>query len=328
MRGTITRTLVAATAAGLTSLGAVASGAAAAVGGAPSPPSGGTPIPTNANCIINVPPCGMAGYQASGRDFRYAHAVITVPDYGGRVVAPVTENGPAWNGPAVPGDTDLDPTFYMALDDSADTASDYARVGIRPCSIGVSCPAGDTSGWEAFAKIVVNPGIAIGIGDSVRTDTPYSIPGITYPIPAAAEGTGIFVSVYLTAAGNSVHTLIMVPATTTTPGATYNDTFPVNGPVYTAAQALVDWTNVTGKPQPAVPVTNVRVTQFGQGGFSTLGGQQGTFTGPWALQVVEATAHGTLPPAGTVIAQPSYLWTDHHSPGGLRRDAFGVWLYS
>src|ERR1700733_13775782 len=100
MRGTITRTLVAATAAGVTILGAAPSGAVTAAGGGMPAPSGGTPIPTNANCVINVPPCGMAGYQASGRDFRYAHAVITVPDYGGRVVIPVTENGPAWNGPA------------------------------------------------------------------------------------------------------------------------------------------------------------------------------------------------------------------------------------
>src|ERR1035438_203554 len=157
MRGRVTRAFWAAAAPSVTILGAAPGAASAASGGGTMvAPPGGTPIPTNANCIINVPPCGMAGYQASGRDFRYAHAVITVPDYGGRVVAPVTENGPAWNGPAVPGDTDLDPTFYMALDDSADTASDYARVGIRPCSIGVSCPAGDTSGWEAFAKIVVN----------------------------------------------------------------------------------------------------------------------------------------------------------------------------
>jgi hypothetical protein len=327
MRGTITRTLVAAAAAGATILGAAAPGVAAATGGGMSAPSGGTPIPTNANCVINVPPCGMAGYQGSGRDFRYAHAVITVPAYGGRVVVPTTENGPARNGPSTPGYTDLDPTFYMALDDSTDTASDYARVGIRPCSIGVSCPAGDTSGWAAFTQIVVNPGVALGIGDSVRTDGTGPGPGAKHPIPAEVEGKGIFVSVYLTPTGNSVHTLIIVPATTTTPGATYNDTFPVNGPVYTAAQALVDWTNVTGKPQPAVPTAAVRDTQFGQGGFTTLGGQRGTFTGPWALQAVEATTNGLLPPAGTVIARPSYLWTDRRSFGGLRGDAFGVWRF-
>lgn len=334
MRGRVTRTLVAATAAGVTILGTAASGAAA-VGGAPSAPSGGTPIPTNANCVLNVPPCGMAGYQASGRDFRYAHAVITVPAYGGRVVVPVIEHGPARDGApnpgnidldGAPGNTDLDPTFYLALDDSTDTASDYARVGIRPCSTGLSCPAGDTSGWAAFAQVVVNKSTA-PIGGPMRADVPYSIPGDNHPIPAEVEGKGIFVSVYLTPTGNSVHTLIIVPATTTTPQATYNDTFPVNGPVYTAAQALVDWTNVTGKPQPAVPATNVRVTQFGQGGFTTLGGQPGTFSGRWALQPVEATTDGTRPPGGTVIAQPSYLWTDRHSPGGQRGDAFGVWLY-
>jgi hypothetical protein len=323
MRGRVTRTFCVAVAAGVTILGAAAPGAAAAVGGAPSAPSGGTPIPTNANCVINVPPCGMAGYQASGRDFRYAQAVITVPAHAVAVTAVPDVECDGCGGSFV------DPTLYMALDDSTDTASDYARVGIQSCGVDTpaDCPDGDTGGWEAFAQVVVSGGTPVGGSDSVRAGARYSIPGVAHPIPADAEGRGTFVSVYLTPAGNSVHTLIMVPATTTTPGATYNDTFPVNGPVYTTAQALEDWTDVGDRPAPPVPAALIRDTQFGQGGFTTLGGQRGTFTGPWALQAVEATSDGTLPPAGTVIAQPSYLWTDHHSPGGLRGDAFGVWRF-
>jgi hypothetical protein len=322
MRGAITRALCAAAVAGVTLLGA-ASAATGAVSGGISAPSGGTPIPTNANCLTGVPPCGMAGYQASGRDFRYAQAVITLPAH---AVAVTAEPDVACDGC---GGSYVDPTFYVALDDSTETASDYARVGIQSCGVAtpVDCPDGDTSGWEAFAQVVVNGGTPVGVTDSVRAGARYSIPGATHPIPAEAEGTGIFVSVYLTSAGNSVHTLIVVPATTTTPGATYNDTFAVSGPVYTAAQALEDWTDMASRPAPAVPTAAVRDTQFGQGGFTTLGGQRGTFSGPWALQAVEATTDGTLPPAGTVIAQPSYLWTDHHSPGGLRGDAFGVWRF-
>ena len=324
MRGTITRALCAAAVAGVTVLAAAAPGtAAAAVGGGMSVPSGGTPIPTNANCLTGVPPCGMAGYQASGRDFRYAQAVITVP---APPVGVVGVPDVACDGC---GGSFADPTFYVALDDSTGTASDYARVGIQSCGYAtpVDCPDGNPNGWEAFAQVVVNGGTAPGVRDSVRADTPYSIPGVTHPIPAAAEGTGIFVSAYLTPTGNSVHTLIVVPATTATSGATYNDTFAVSGPVYTAAQALEDWTDMASRPAPAVPTATVRDTQFGQGEFTTLGGQRGTFTGPWTLQAVEATTDGTLPPAGTVIAQPSYLWTDHHSPGGLRGDAFGVWRF-
>lgn len=332
MRGVVTRTLVAAAAASVTLLGAAAPGAAAAVGSQMAAPSDGTPIPTNANCLTDAPPCGMAGYQASGRDFRYAQAVITVPAHAvGVVGAPDV----ACDGC---GGSFADPMFYVALDDSTGTASDYARVGIQSCGYAtpVDCPDGNPSGWEAFARVVVNGGTGPGVRDSVRADAPYSIPGVVHPIPAVAEGTGIFVSAYLTPAGNSVHTVIVVPPTTVTSGgittttseATYKDTFAVSGPEYTTAQALEDWTNVASRPAPAVPAAPVRETQFGQGGFTTLGGQRGTFTGPWTLQTVEATTNGLLPPAGTVIARPSYLWTDSRSFGGLRGDAFGVWRFS
>src|ERR1035438_413819 len=324
MRGRVTRAFWAAAAPSVTILGAAPGAASAASGGGTMvAPPGGTPIPTNANCVINVPPCGMAGYQASGRDFRYAQAVITVP------APPVGVTGVPDVACDGCGGSFANPAFYVALDDSTDTASDYTRVGIQSCGYAtpVDCPDGNPNGWEAFAQVVVNGGTAPGVRDSVRADAPYSIPGVTHPIPAAAEGTGIFVSAYLTPTGNSVHTLIVVPATTATSGATYNDTFAVSGPVYTMAQALEDWTDMASRPAPAVPTATVRDTQFGQGEFTTLGGQRGTFTGPWTLQAVEATTDGTLPPAGTVIAQPSYLWTDHHSPGGLRGDAFGVWRF-
>ncbi len=324
MRGRVIRTFCAAVAAGATILGAApVPGAVAAVGGGMPALSGGTPIPTNANCVINVPPCGMAGYQATGRAFRYAQAVITVP---APAVGVTGAPDVACDGC---GGSFVAPAFYVALDDSTVTASDYARVGIQSCGYAapVDCPDGNPNGWEAFAQVVVNGGTAPSVSDSVRADAPYSIPGVTHPIPAAAEGTGIFVSAYLAPTGNSVHTLIVVPATTATPGATYNDTFAVSGPVYTAVEALEDWTDMASRPAPAVPTAAVRDTQFGQGGFTTLGGLRGTFTGPWALQAVEATTDGTLPPAGTVIARPSYLWTDHHSPGGLRGDAFGVWRF-
>ena len=47
--------------------------------------------------------------QASGRDFRYAQALIRVPDQ-----------------PCLPGM----PSFYVALDDAADASHDYTRAGV------------------------------------------------------------------------------------------------------------------------------------------------------------------------------------------------------
>jgi hypothetical protein len=71
----------------------------------------------------------------------------------------------------------------------------------------------------------------------------------------------------------------------------------------------------------------VRDTQFFQGRFTTANGQQGTFAGPWTLNAYEATSNGTLPPTGSLIAQPSYLWNDQHGLNGLGQDAFGVWRF-
>jgi hypothetical protein len=42
---------------------------------------------------------------------------------------------------------------------------------------------------------------------------------------------------------------------------------------------------------------------------------------------VDATSNGSLPPAGTVIAQPSFLWNDGSGFKGMGGDAFGVWRY-
>jgi hypothetical protein len=308
MRNRITRALFTAAAAGatITTLGfAVASPAGAATAGKYFTPSGGPQYTTDANCTVTsvtgtytTSDCGKAGYVASGRDFRYAQAVITVPDHTGSVTT--------------------DPALYVALDASA-ANNDFARVGVEPCTTGIggTCPVGDTSGWEAFVDID-EPGTS---GYSAFAS-----------LSAATEGDGVFVSVYFNQAGNSVHVVVTPPS-----GTVINDTYSVNGPVYTDAQALADWTTATTKPAPAPPSSDkVRDTQFLQGRFTTLNGQQGTFYGPWALNAVEATSNGQCPPnsdcigttgTGTLIAQPSYLWTDNSSLNGMFGDAFGIWRY-
>jgi hypothetical protein len=330
MRGRIKRALFTAVAAGatITSAGLAAAGPAAAAGHGVKvfTPSGGTPIPTNANCPLTPPispphttprtppapstSCARAGYQASGRDFRFAQALITVPDH--------------------PGSTDTgDPVLYVALDNSGNspgiTDYQYVRVGIAPCPQGVAgvfivpggtvtCPttvAGNTSNWVAFAATA-----AAGAPPTVTVQ----------PLSNAVMGDGILVSAYLAPNGNAVNTVIQLPD-----GTTYNNTFPVTGPVYTRAQALADWTtaveNGASKPQPRVPASKVRVSQFFQGRFTTLSGQGGTFAGPWTLNALEATSNGTLPPTGTLMTQPSYLWNDQKGLNGLGQDAFGVWSY-
>jgi hypothetical protein len=296
----ITNAFFAAAAAGatITTLGLAASPAGAAASGThylhftPSAPETGT----DANCTTLLESgstgtwtsadCGKVGYVATGRNFRYASAIIKVPTIASAATSVIT-------GPAA----------YVALDASASNP-DYAEVGIKPD------PDADGS-WVAFYDI----------------EEPGS-PGITHTValsPALA-GDGVLVSVYLNAAGNSVHVQATVPSTTL---GLINQTISVTGPVYTDAQAFADWTGAAEDaiPAPAVPLAKTRVTQFFQGRFTTLSGSQGTFKGPWTLTAVDATTNGSVEPLGTLIGQPSFLWNDGSSFNSLGNDAFGVWLY-
>jgi hypothetical protein len=332
MRNRITRALFTAAAAGatITTLGfAVASPAGAATAGKYFTPSGGPQFPTDANCTYTGTPsdaCGMAGYVASGRDFRFAQAQITVPDHSNVDTA-----------------TSTDPAMYVALDNSSNATYEYARVGIAPCPTAAAawdivpnqatptdCATltGNTSGWVVFAAV----------------DEPTGPPTIDVnALAAATEGDGILVSAYLEPTGNSVHFVVTLPD-----GTTINHQIDVSGPTYTAAQALADWTIAHENgvaTAPVTPTSKIRDTQFFQGRFTTLNGTRGTFDGPWQLNAIEATSNGQCPPnsdcvgpgpgTGTLIAQPSYLWTDlDAAAAGFGRgaparssDAFGVWRY-
>jgi hypothetical protein len=316
MRKRITRALFTAAAAGvtITTLGyAAASPAGAAAAKHPRyfTPNG-TVVATNAQCTVHPLPsdaCSMAGYQASGRDFRFAQALITVPNHVGN---------------AQPTSGEADPSLYVALDDSSSNTYEYARVGISPCTdtddlvipgttfatAGLTaCPA---SGWVIFDAVVqptTGPTISVA------------------PLSVALLGDGILVNAYLSPNGNEVDTTVKLPNATV-----IQHVISVNGPTYGHAQALADWTTALENdeaipPQPAVPPAKIRDTQFFQGRFTTLSGVQGTFNGPWTLTAYEATSNGTLPPTGTLIGQPSYLWNDGNGVGGQGDDAFGVWRF-
>lgn len=316
MRRRITKAFFATAAAGatITTLGLAASPAGAAstghhkVGFTPT----GTLVGTNANCsitTITLPSdnCGRAGYQASGRTFRFAQALIDVPNHAGSIVSPA------------------DPSLYVSLDNSATNTYQYTRVGIAPCpasAVGIfivpgasiTCPtlvAGNTSNWVVF----------------VATADAGGPPTLTvHPLANTAMGDGVLVSAYLVPTGNAVQTTITLPD-----GTTFNNSFPVTGPVYTKAQALADWTtaieNGAAAPEPAVPSAKVRDTQFFQGRFTTTNGARGTFNGPWTVSALEATSNGSLPPTGALIGQPSYLWNDGSGFNGQGDDAFGVWRF-
>jgi len=326
MRRRITKAFFATAAAGatITTLGlAAASPAGAAASGRHHHftgmhfnPSGGTPIPTAANCVLSTVPvpsdnCAMSGYQGSGRNFRFAQALITVPNH-----AAVTDPDSATIEP--------DPELYVALDDSSSNTYEFARVGIAPCPSGgtadiipdqgsaTSCPT-SSSNWVAFSAV----------------QQPTGTPTIDVTaLSSAVEGDGILVNAYLEPTGNAVH------FTTTLPdGTVINNQVDVAGPVYTKAQALGDWTTAVlngGTDDPAmpdVPAAKIRDTQFFQGRFTTASGVRGTFSGPWTLNALEATSNGTLPPSGTLIGQPSYLWNDGSGWNGMGSDAFGLWRF-
>jgi hypothetical protein len=323
MRRRITKAFFATAAAGatITTLGfAAASPAGAAAGGmhfTPSAPEVATSSHGNGlagnlnNCGASTAAiitgtwsstdCGKAGYVATGRNFRFASALVTVPNHTGSVAT--------------------DPTMYVALDASG-VNPDFARAGVRPCTIFVpsssrkavrnafpvvNCPVGDTSGWEAFAMVNESGVVTVG----------------TVAISPSVMGDGVFVSVYLVPTGNSVHIVVTPPS-----GAVLNNTYAVSGPVYTDAQAFADWTTDTTQPAPVPPVDDkFRDTQFFQGRFTTSSGAQGTFQGPWTLTAVDATSNGSLPPSGTLTAQPSFLWNDGSGFHSMGDDAFGVWRF-
>ena len=225
MRRRITKAFFAAAAAGatITALGLAASPAGAASTHAKGFTPTGTIVGTNANCpilpsgVITLPAdnCGKVGYVASGRTFRFAQALIDVPNHLGVKTT--------------------DAAYYVALDNSGTNTWQYTRVGIAPCPAGstafivpgvsITCPttvAGNTAGWVAF----------VATADAGVTPTV-----VVHPLANAFMGDGILVNAYLVPTGNSVQTTITLPN-----GTTFNNTIPITGPVYTKAQAVADWT--------------------------------------------------------------------------------------
>ncbi len=183
MRRRITRTLFAAAAAGVTvsTLGFTAGGAAsAAVSSKAQPTTIGTTIATTS----------QAGYQASGRDFRYISSTMTVPDTSFL--------------------TGIYPQEYIQLSNGSLTqvtggGDQYIRAGIEACvvarSFGDTCITGT---WVAFVEAF----------DNSLTGPYFSH---FYNLAGVNQGDGVNFSIYYDEAGNELHFVITPPSTSGTP---------------------------------------------------------------------------------------------------------------
>ncbi len=295
MRRRITRTLIAAAAAGVTAgtLGLTAVGAAnAAVSHRHHHhhPKGITsPIyaPTMATR-------STAGYEASGRDFRYISATITVPDTAFL--------------------TGLYPQEYIQLSNGSLGGGDqYVRAGIEACvvaeSFGYICTPGS---WVSYVEAFNN-----------SLNGPYF--AHYAELSGVNQGDGVNFSIYSDEQGNELH-FVITPPSTSGPAEYYKTQ--AYGPIFDHAAAVDDFTDSTGTPIALPPFVNAfRINQFLQGAITTENGQRGSFVGPWTITPIDATSNGLPYPSGTVRVSPTPLWTSGLPANGAARswDSFGVW---
>ena len=270
----------------MSTLGLAAAGAANAAVSSPARPATiGTTLTTTS----------QAGYEASGRDFRYISSTLTVPDTDFL--------------------TQIYPQEYIQLSNGSLGGGDqYVRAGIESCTVAQSfgypsCPTGDwTSFVEAFNNSLNGPYFSH-----------YSL------LSGVSQGDGVNFSIYYDEAGKELHYVITPPSTS---GPTQYYKTQAYGAIFPYASAQDDFTDSTGTPIPLPFFLHAfRINQFLQGAITTENGLRGSFVGPWTTSQVEATSNGLPYPSGTVRVSPSNLWSDGLSANGAVRpyDAFGVW---
>jgi hypothetical protein len=239
-----------------------------------------------------------AGYEASGRDFRFITSTIRVPDTNFL--------------------TGLYPQEYIQLSNGSLTqptggGNAYTRAGIESCVVartfGATCFTGS---WVAFVEAFNN---SLG-GPFFRHF--FNLAGVN-------QGDGVNFSIYYNETGNELSYVITPPSTSGTPQ--YYKTN-AHGSIFDHAAALDDFTDSTGTPIALPPfIRAFRINQFLQGAITTENGARGSFVGPWTTSAVVATSNGLPYPSGTVRVSPTPLWSDGLSANGQVRsdDAFGVW---
>jgi hypothetical protein len=299
MRRRIIRASLAAAAAGatITTLGAVGAGAAV---------SGRTQPSLTEPAIAST---SYAGYEASGRDFRYVTALITVPDQ-------LSVPGPN-------GETAYPQEYVQLSNGSLASGDQETRAGIEPCVVaqaldpGLDCTNRDWVGFvEAFNNSITGP-------------------YFTHFVPLdVAQGDGVGFSIYYTAmmgGADELHFVITPPTAESCSTGPNNECFfktNAHGPLFDHAAGLMDYSTLNGTPIP-VPISeeHFRISQFLQGALTTYSGTRGSWVGPWTTNEVEATSNGLPYPQGHVRVSPSFLWSDGLVANGAVRanDAFGVW---
>ena len=217
--------------------------------------------------------CTLTGYRASGADFRYAQAVITIPDGAG--------------GPALP-------RFYVAL---------KGRPAEARAGVSWNARAGT---WQVYAGLWRR-------GHPLADDV--------HPVPVGTGGRRVFVSMYYDRARDTMHAVLRLPG-----GTVYTPEFAARHPRYPQALAVANWQGVSWGAAADSRLASVRLTRFANGRFTTVGGQRGTFAGPWKLTRCVVS--------GSRVARHTWMVS---SPGSLRADpaagragpagAFGIWLY-
>lgn len=251
----------------------------------------------------------FAGYEDSGRDFRFIHAVISVPNQPSPPPVAPPAGHPLGD---VPDDFQYPQAYIQLSNGSLGSGDTYARTGVETCAVaenldpGFICPGGVQ--WVAFIETFINS----------------TVPEFSHFVPLNANsGDGIGFSIYYPPQGTAVYFTLYAPA-----GSVLQFQAPMPGAILDHAAGLVDYTNSTGTPIPLPSSTQqFRITQFQQGAVTTNAGNKGSWTGPWVTSQIEATSNGLPFPRGTVEASPSYLWTDGAVANGAARnsDAFGVW---
>jgi hypothetical protein len=291
MRSRIMSALVATAAAGATAttLGLAITGAAnASVTTKAKPATIGTSIGSTSS----------AGYEASGRDFRFITSTIRVPDTNFL--------------------TGLFPSEYIQLSNGSLTqptggGNAYTRAGIESCivarSFGDVCATGT---WVAFVEAFNN-----------SLNGPFF--SHFFNLAGVNQGDGVNFSIYYNEVGNELSYVITPPSTSGTPQFYKTQAY---GAIFDHAAALDDFTTSTGTPIALPPfIQPFRINQFLQGAITTENGTQGSFAGPWTTSPVVATSNGLAYPLGTVRVSPTSLWSDGLVANGQIRsnDAFGVW---
>ena len=224
-----------------------------------------------------------AGYEFSTRDFRYIHAVISVPNQAAPVLT--SPDRRAGSPPAeVPAGFQYPQAYIQLSNGSLATGDTYARTGVEACAVaenldpGFVCPTGVQ--WVAFIETFINsdiPRCSLTSCRSTRTRATGSVSASTTPRRASVWP--------------SRSTRPRGPLTSSRPRC------PARSSITPRAWRTTP--TAVGPPSrcPSAP-QQFRLTQFQQGAVTTDAGNKGSWAGPWVTSQIEATSNGLSLPAG------------------------------